>query len=180
MKQFILVIMSVLLFAACNNPKPEENKETTADTSLAKPQPAEFADAKYMQIGKSGLDNLAAGNVDAWMESFADNAVYQWNTGDSLAGKKAIMDYWKDRRANVIDSLSFSNVIWLPVKVNQPQSTEAPGIWLLGWYRVDAKYKTGKRMTQWMHMAQHFDANDKVDRIIHYMDKASVMAATKK
>ncbi len=181
MKQFILVIMTVLLFAACNNPKPEEKAETTtSDTSLSRPQSAEFADTRYTQIGKSGLDNLSAGNVDAWMENFADDAVYQWNTGDSLAGKKAIMDYWKDRRANVIDMLTFSNVIWLPVKVNQPQSTEAPGTWLLGWYRVDAKYKTGKSMTQWMHMAQHFNANDKIDRIIHYMDKALVMEATKK
>lgn len=181
MKQFLLVIMSFLLFTACNNPKPDETTTTSTTTDAeTKPQPAEFADPKYMQMGKTGLDNLAAGNVDAWLEAFADNAVYQWNTGDSLAGKKAIMDYWKDRRTNVIDSLRFSEIIWLPVKVNQPQSSEAPGTWLLGWYRVDAKYKTGKRMTQWMHMAQHFDANDKIDRIIHYMDRASVAAATSK
>ena len=131
-------------------------------------------------MGKSGLDNLSSGNVDAWMESFADNAVYQWNNGDSIAGKQAIIKYWKDRRSNVIDSLTFSNLIWLPVKVNQPQSNEAAGVWLLGWYRLDAKYKTGKKMTQWMHMAQHFDANDKVDRVIHYMDRAPINAATKK
>jgi hypothetical protein len=40
--------------------------------------------------------------MDAWMAEFADNAVYYWNSGDSLVGKPAIDKYWRNRRANVL------------------------------------------------------------------------------
>jgi hypothetical protein len=88
--------------------------------------------------------------------------------------------YWKKRRSEVIDSISFSNAIWLPLKVNQPQSVEQAGNWLLAWYQVSAKYKTGKRMSQWVHTDMHFDANDKIDRYIQYLDHVPINAATKK
>lgn len=115
------------------------------------------------------------------MNSFADNAVYIWNNGDSLAGKAAIAAYWKKRRGEVIDSISFSQDIWLAIKVNQPQTpAQAPGNWALGWYAVSAKYKTGKRMNQWIHTAMHFDANDKIDRVVQFLDRAPINAATKK
>jgi hypothetical protein len=39
--------------------------------------------------------------MDAWMAEFADNAVYYWNSGDSLVGA-AIDKYWRNRRANVL------------------------------------------------------------------------------
>lgn len=120
------------------------------------------------------------GDIDGWMATFADNAVYVWNNGDSIAGKPAITAYWKKRRSDVIDSISFTNQIWLPIKVNQPQSVEQPGVWLLSWHLTMAKYKTGKRMAQWMHTDYHFDASDKIDRVIQYLDRVPINAATKK
>lgn len=180
-KIFAWTVCSIFIIA-CNNEKPAE--EPTAAEPLtetpAVPAPVEFADARYTEIGKDGLAALASGDVDRWMSSFADNAVYFWNNGDSAAGKPAITAYWKKRRTEDIDSISFSNTIWLPVRVSRTQANEQPGVWLLGWYMVDVKYKTGKKMVQWMHMATHFDATDKVDRVIHYLDRAPVLAATKK
>jgi hypothetical protein len=38
-------------------------------------QDVEFADAKYAERGKKSLD-LTKGDMDAWIEEFADNAVY--------------------------------------------------------------------------------------------------------
>jgi hypothetical protein len=183
MKKTIAVALATFIFFACSSPKTEDKAATTADSAVAapaKPQPAEFADPKYSEIGKMGLASLSSGNIDAWMSSFADNAVYAWNSGDSLAGKAAISAYWKKRRGEVIDSITFSNQIWLPIKVNQPQSVEQPGTWLLGWYFTQAKYKTGKKMAQWVHTDMHFDANDKIDRVIQYLDRAPINAATKK
>ena len=133
-----------------------------------------------MDVGKKGIAALSAGDVEGWMNGYADNAVYVWNNGDSIAGKAAITAYWKKRRTEAIDSISFTNAIFLPIKVNQPQSVEAPGVWLLGWYQVNAKYKTGKRMTQWIHTDMHFDANDKIDRVIQYLDRAPINAAMMK
>jgi len=183
MKKAIAIAFATTLFLACSSEKTENKSEATADSAVATPaktQPVEFADSKYSEIGNKGLAGLSSGDIDGWMSSFADNAVYIWNSGDSLAGKAAITAYWKKRRGEVIDSLSYKNQIWLPIKVNQPQSVEQTGIWLLGWYEVTAKYKTGKTMSQWIHTDMHFDANDKIDRAIQYIDRAPINAATKK
>lgn len=185
MKKLILITAGCVFLFSCNNEKKDDKPATTTDTAVAKkesaaPAPAEFADAKYGDIGKSSLAKLSAGDVAGWVNDFADDAVYQWNNGDSLAGKKAISDYWTKRRTEVIDSLTFSKEIWLPIKVNKPQSVEAPGIWALGWYMCEAKYKTGKKMVQWMHMDLHFNSADKIDRAIHYLDKAPINAAATK
>lgn len=181
MKRMLVWALGSILFAGCNNEKPAEAKEDKmAAATETKMQPAEFGDAKYAGIGKKGLAALSAGDVAGWLEGYADNAVYVWNSGDSLAGKAAITDYWKKRRAEVIDSLTFSNEIFLPIKVNQPQSVEQPGNWLLSWYQVNAKYKNGKRMSQWIHVDMHFDATDKIDRVIQYIDRAPINAALAK
>ena len=186
MKKLMFWTICSLLFIACSDQKKEEPKTETPAAATAAPEtkeagPVEFADAKYMDIGKKGIASLSSGDIDGWMSSYADNAIYYWNAGDSVAGKAAITTYWKKRRTEVIDSISFSSDIWLPVKVNTPQQPiQAPGIWLLGWYKVDAKYKTGKRMTQWIHTDMHFDANDKIDRVIQYLDRAPINAAMKK
>jgi len=184
MKKLMFWTLCSLLFIACNDQKKEEAATETTPVAAAEPKetPAvEFADAKFADIGKKGIAALSSGDIDGWMSSYADNAVYIWNSGDSVAGKAAISDYWKKRRTEVIDSISFSNDIWLAVKVNTPQqAVQAPGVWLLGWYKVDSKYKTGKRMGQWIHTDMHFDANDKIDRVIQYLDRAPINAAMKK
>jgi hypothetical protein len=182
MKRLMSLTFISFLFFSCSESKPADEKTAVDSVAAvpAKPQPAEFADTKYAEIGRKGLAQLSSGDIDGWMSAFADNAVYVWNNGDSLAGKPAITTYWKERRSKVIDSISFINQIWLPIKVNQPQSVEQPGIWVLGWYQTLAKYKTGKRMGQWIHTDMHFDANDKIDRLIQYLDHVPILAATKK
>jgi hypothetical protein len=184
MKKTIAMALAIPLFFACSNQKTDDKAATTDSTAAATPAkvlPTEIGDSKYVAIAKSGNSNLSSGNIDAWMTSFADNAVYIWNNGDSLAGKPAITAYWKQRRGSVIDSISFTHDIWLAVKVNEPQQPEhLPGNWALGWYLTQAKYKTGKRMAQWIHTAIHFNANDKIDRLVQFLDRAPINAATKK
>ncbi len=184
MKKTIAMAFAISLFFACTNQKTEDKVVAIVDSSAATPAkvlPTEIADARYVDIGKLGNASLSSGNIDAWMGTFADNAVYIWNNGDSLSGKPAIAAYWKKRRGEVIDSISFSQDIWLAVKVNVPQqAAHLPGVWLLGWYLTKAKYKTGKGMGQWIHTAMHFDASDKIDRVIQFLDRAPINAATKK
>lgn len=180
MKQYLLAAGMALLSVACGN--QAEEKETKAEAAApeaaATSAPTEIGDPKLMDVGKAGLANLSKGDVAAWMNDFADNAVYQWNNGDSLAGKEAIAKYWTDRRANALDSITFSHDIWLPLKVNQPQNDRvAPGVWLLSWYQVDAKYKNGNKMTQWIHTTMHFNDAGKIDRVIQYLDRAPINKA---
>jgi hypothetical protein len=176
MKKILLLPLICTLFAACTSEVRHDNK-SEASQVVNKPQPAEFADQKYAEIGKKMFSALSRGDMAGYLNDYADNAVYQWNSGDSLAGKTAITEYWTKRRMEIIDSLKFSNEIWLPIKVNQPQSVEAPGVWLLAWYQVNAKYKTGKYMVQWMHLDLHFNSNDKIDRAIQYVDRVPINAA---
>ena len=147
-----------------------------------KPTPdIEFADAKYTEIGKKGMNALGSGDIDAWMSTFSDNARYLWSSGDSLVGKQAIHDYWKNRRANVIDSISFVNDIWLPVEVNKPQrGPDRAGVWLFSWYMVKVKYKNNQKLAMWIHNDMHFDANDKIDIMVQYLDRAPINAALAK
>ena len=181
--QLLWAVCSIfLVLTACGDSKPaEEAAQTVTPDSTDAVAPAEFADAKYAEIVKNGLNSLSAGDVSGWMAAFADNAVYVWNSGDSLAGKAAISEWWTKRRTDVIDSLTNKNQIFLPIKVNKPQSVEAPGIWVLGWWEATAKYKTsGKKMTQWIHSDTHFNADGKIDRVIQYIDMAVVNKAMTK
>jgi hypothetical protein len=45
---------------------------------------------------------------------------------------------------------------------------------------VNAKYKTGKKLQFWVHADMHFDANDKIDQYIQYIDRAPIVKATMK
>jgi ketosteroid isomerase-like protein len=179
MRKIFLFVLCASVSVSCKKEETtkKEVADTAADTII---KPAEFADPKYAEIGKKTLADMEKGDMDSWMNIYADNAVYVWNSGDSLVGKPAIASYWKQRRANVIETITFKDAIWLPIMVNKPQSVEAKGVWLLAWYKTTAKYRKGKEMTQWIHTDYHFDGNDKVDRVIQYVDKAAINAALPK
>ena len=183
MKKIFFFLAGCIVMAACNN-KPAETATATSDTSTAAstapketPQ-SEFADPKYTEMGKAMMNQLANNEIDAWANNFADNAKFRWSSGDSLDGKAAILSYWKERRGKVIDSLRFTTDVWLPIKVNRPQAgPDVPGVWLLSWYMVNVKYKNGKKLTFWIHSDLHYNAEDKVDQYIQYIDRAPINAA---
>ena len=178
MKNLMFILLGCTLLWACNQPKPEP--APTAEP--VKQQPLEIGDSKYIDIAKQAMRSLFEGNVDGFVANLSDDARFEWNYLDSLQGKKAISDYWKDRRGNVIDTLTASGEIWLTVKANEPPAPNLPtGTWVFSWYKVTAKYKTtGKSMTQWIHQVQHFNANDKIDYISQFLDRVPIQAATKK
>jgi hypothetical protein len=171
---FFALTLSALILA-CTQPKPEV-VEAPADVT---PPPAEFADPRFAEIGKQGLNALASGDIDSFVSDFAENAVYRWNAGDSVVGKQAIHAYWKDRRTNAIDKIVYADDIWLPIKINQPQKgPDVPGVWLLSWFRATITYKkSGKTITQWIHTDYHFDSSDKIDIVVMYLDRAPINAA---
>ena len=181
MKKMILLALCTALWVSCKKAEPTEPAAPGEPTAEATTQPqAEFADAKYTEIGKKYMEALRKGDTDAMMAVYTDDAKYYWNGGDSLVGKKAISDFWVNRRKNTIESLTYKNDIWLPVKVNRPQRMEKTGVWLLSWYEVTVKYKGGKSMTQWMHLLFHFNDSDKVDQVSQYVDRVPIMEAMPK
>ncbi len=179
--KFLTGLMSLIVLVACNN-KASDTSKTNSDTSAAttaEAKPAEIADAKYMDYGKRFLASFSKGDIDGWLSDWADNGVFVWNSGDSLSGKAEVAKYWKSRWSG-LDSITFMNEIWLPMQVNKPQSVEQPGVWLLGWYMFNEKFKNGKRVVEWAHDDLHFNSDGKVDRQIHYVDMAPIKAAMMK
>ena len=179
MRKVLAGMISLAVLASCNNKSNEPEKTSTDTTASKEVKAADFADAKYVDYGKHFLTSFSKADIDGWLSDWADNGVFLWNSGDSVVGKAAIAKYWKDRWSN-LDSLNFANEIWLPIQVNKPQSVEASGTWLLGWYMFNEKFKNGKHVVEWAHDDLHFNSDGKVDRQIHYVDMAPIKAAMSK
>jgi hypothetical protein len=182
MRKILLGTICLIMAAACKNDEGEKGTSQTviAGESTKGQAPVEFADQKYVDMGKKTLQQFASGDIDGWATGFADNIIFRWSSGDSLVGKEAITRYWKDRRKNVVSSIETSNGIWLPIKVNQPQSIEEKGIWLLNWHQVKATYKNNETLNFWVHIDMHYNNDQKIDQIIQYVDRAPINAALAK
>jgi len=178
MRNLVFALFCSIALIACNKSKVEE---AAAPVAPVEPPQAEIGDARYAEIGKQGLAALSSGDIDSWMAGFADNARYYFSGGDSLIGKEAIAAYWKDRRTNVIDKMEFTNDIYTPLKVNRPQKgPDQAGVWLLSWFQTSVTYKNGESLKFWVHNDFHFDANDKIDVVVQYFDRAPINAALAK
>ena len=72
MKKMLVRALGLVLFIGCNSENATESKTEAAVAPTgteAKMQPAEFADAKYADIGKQGLTALSSGDIDGWMKA---------------------------------------------------------------------------------------------------------------
>jgi hypothetical protein len=178
MRKLLLIACCAIVLAACNKPAEEAAKP---EPEVKPAPPTELADMKYAEIGKQALAGLSSGDIDKFVSNYADNAKYFWSAGDSLIGKQAIVDFWKNRRTNVIETLEFANDVWLPIKINTPQKgPDRKGVWLVSWVQIKVKYKNGGQVGMWVHMDFHFDDTDKIDQVVMYIDNAPILAALAK
>jgi hypothetical protein len=180
MKNVLYALIGSAVLLSCSQPKQQQEEQPVKEVEVTPPPAELILDQKYVNIGKEGNTALASGDVAAWMNGFADNARYDWSSGDSLVGKQKISEYWTDRRGKVIDKLVFKSTIWLTLKVNQPQGREESGVWLISWSQIESTYKNGATVKMWTHIDIHFDSNDKIDHVIQYIDRAPIMAALAK
>ncbi|MFI5130708.1 MAG: nuclear transport factor 2 family protein [Chitinophagales bacterium] len=184
MKRMFILVASCMLLFACSDEKKEEaktedsSKSTTASTD--KKAAAEILDLSMADPIKKSWAAFSKGDVDAMSADFDDNILYNWSGGDSVRGKKGIQDYYKGRW-NLIQSVSFSNEIVLPLQVNESQQPKyaPPGKWVLYWAMTDVAYKNGKKISFWSHTVNHFNDAGKIDYIGHYMDRHPIIEATK-
>ena len=182
MKKFLLGVMVSAFLLSCNNEKKDEvakAADSTTETSATDKKPAsELLDLSAGESVKQSFEAFAKGDIDGMTASFDDNIRYTWSSGDSLIGKKAVADYYKDR-LSLIDSVSVAEPIVLPVQVNESQSKYAPtGKWVLYWAMLNVKYKNGKKISFWMHNVNHFNDAGKVDFVGQYIDRGQIAAAT--
>src|SRR5690349_10709888 len=122
MKKFFPVALAVTVLIACNDKKSDEKTSgsDTTKTSMSstdKKPATELLDLSAADPVRNSFAAFAKGDLNGMTANYDDNVRYTWSSGDSLIGKKAVMDYYAGRW-KLIDSISFSNDIVLPVQVN--------------------------------------------------------------
>ncbi len=175
------IFVSTFLFA-CNNEKKDETAATAPELKSDKAQaPVELiADSNLVNGTKATMAAFENKDVNGYTANMADDVRFLWSGGDSLVGKQAVKDYYTGR-FNIIDTIRFSNPIFLPVKANVSPNggVTAAGTWMLDWYMVNVKYKNGKRIGFWVHNAMHYNDAGKIDQVAQYIDRHPIIEATK-
>jgi hypothetical protein len=178
------IAFAMLLLSACNSAsdkKPEaietpvENSERPAATDAANSivLPASSTDGV-----KKAIEAYASGDIAAFTADMDENIKFYYPApGDSLVGKKAVVDFYTKRRA-MADSIQVVNPIYLGIR-NSTNPAVAQGDWLMAWYTYAIKYKNGKRVGLPIHIVQHMNNSGKVDIMAMYYDMHRVMEASK-
>ena len=180
MKKIISVIFIAAFLFACN----EEKKDETASAEVKSDKPMApvelIMDSNFVAATQATMAAFQSKDIEGYTANMDDNIKFRWSGGDSLVGKQAVKDYYTGR-FNIIETISFSNPIFLPVMANQSPNggVTAAGKWMLNWYMVNVKYKNGKALGFWVHNAMHFNAAGKIDESAQYIDRHPIMEATK-
>jgi len=172
---FVLLLAGLGLAAAAQ--KAPKAGARQAKNAMGKPA-MEFADGRFIETGKAAAKLFEQGRIEEWADYLSPDAVYMWSNGDSLAGRSAVIQYWRERWNTVVSGLKFSEEIWLPIQVNAADAGPEPGTWVLTWHRVDATYRNGKSLTFHVHLVHHFNEAGKIDRTINYMDHSKIREIT--
>lgn len=180
MKKIISVIFVAAFLFACNNEEKKGDGTTTDAKSETGKAPVELLnDSNLVNSIKTAFTAFESKDIEGYTANLADNVMFRWSGGDSLAGKQAVKDYYSGR-FNIIDNIKFSDYIFLPVMANvSPNGVIPAGKWMLSWYKVDVKYKNGKAITFWAHNTQHYNDAGKIDFFSQYIDRHPLMEATK-
>lgn len=181
MKKMLFGVLFSALIISCNNENTEEQpSENKSTEEVAKKPATEILDLSEADGVKAGFAALSKKDIPGFTADYDDNVKQLWSGGDSLIGKSAVVDYWNGRM-NLIDSLNFSELILLPIRVNESQSPKyaTPGKWVMAWNFSHVKYKNGKTLHFWVHTDFHYNDAGKINTIVQYIDRAPILEATK-
>lgn len=182
MKKFLLGVLASACLFACNADKKGEIKTTATKSATAddtKKPAAELLDPAMGEDIKNVYKSLAKGDIDGMTANYDENILFTWSSGDSLVGKQAVTDYWKNRWS-IIESLEFTNQVVLPIQVNEKQApTQRTGKYALYWGLTNAKYKNGKTVQFMSHSVNHYNDAGKIDYVRMYYDRLPITEATR-
>ncbi|MEP7254287.1 MAG: hypothetical protein ABI666_00855 [Ferruginibacter sp.] len=183
MKKIMTFFIISAFLVACNNEKKDETPaaaDTKAATATGKAPVELIMDSNFVNQSKAAFTAFENKDVNGYTAAMDDKVMFRWSGGDSLVGKQAVQDYYTGR-FNIIETIKFSDHIFLPVMANVSPNggATATGKWMLSWYKTDVKYKNGKAITFWAHNAQHFNDAGKMDQMVQYIDRHPIMEASR-
>lgn len=177
MKKILMGMFVSAFMISCNSEK--KDSETAGTDSAAAKTTDEVLAMSEGDWAKTALAAFSKGDVEGMTANYEDTVLFLWSSMDSLRGKTAVQDYYKGRW-QIIDSISFSDHIILPVNIKTQQSPFAPtGKWTLVWSFAHVKYKNGNKIDFWVHNVYHHSSSGKVDFVGQYIDRHPIMEATK-
>lgn len=179
MKQ-CLVYSFFILLASCTNPETAEPAMVKAAATNAT-RDIEMGDQRLAHAVKQMNEDFQKGNMEAWLRRYTEDAVFVFSCGDSLVGREAIAQYWKERRHRLMDTIEMSSEVLLPVSINTPTANQyKKGNWLLNWYQVHVRFQNKEELSFLVHVDHHFDSAGLIDRSIQYMDFVPIRNALQK
>ena len=181
MKKILFGVFVSVFFIGCAEKAEEKTAAaTSAPTEETKKPPTEVLDLSEADGIRTGSAAFLKGDIDGMTAGFADNVKFFFSGGDSLIGKQNVKDYFSNRW-KLIDSVTYSETILLPIRINESQSPQyaTVGKWVLSWNFVHVKYKTGKWVHFWIHTDYHYDDAGKVNTVVQYIDRQPIAQATK-
>jgi hypothetical protein len=179
MTKFILSLVAASCLYACNSDKTAGIDSKATDKPDSTKPASQLLDISEADAVKKGLTSFATGNVDAMISEYDENILYTWSGGDSLHGRNAIADYWKNRWG-VIERMNLINTVVQPIQVNEAQVPgQRTGKYVFSWSMVDIAYKNGKKLHFMMHTVNHYNDAGLIDYVSLYYDRLPIMEATK-
>ena len=182
MKKFLFGVIISTTFISCadkaeEKPTTEATAPTTTETKKAATEVLDLSEADGIKAGSAAFTK---GDIDGMTAGFDDNIRYFFSGGDSLIGKQAVKDYYTGRW-KLIDSVMYSESVYLPIKINESQSPQYAtlGKWVLSWNFAHVKYKNGKWLHFWIHTDYAYNDAGKVKTVVQYIDRRPIMEATK-
>ncbi len=179
MKRILFGIFICVFLVACKDTKNETKSSSDVTSSNGMKQPIELLDSTLVGPVKASFASFTKGDIDGFTADYDDNVRFIWSGGDSLVGRQAVKDYFAGRW-KLIETLKFSNDIFLPIQANvSPNGQAQTGKWMLHWVQTDVKYKNGKSLSFWLHNASHYNDAGKIDYVAQYIDRHPLLEATK-
>lgn len=180
MKKIFYGFAFSLFLLACNDKTEDKTATATSTETSTDKKPTDVLDLSEADGVRAAFAALANKDVAGMTANYSDDIRYYWSGGDSAIGKQAVTDYWSGRM-KLIDSINFSEVILLPIRINESQSPQyaTPGKWVMAWTFTHVKYNNGKKIDFWVHTDYHYNDEGKINTVVQYIDRVPIMEATK-
>lgn len=173
-KTILFALVAIGCLNSCND-KPADKPAGEVEKKTAS---MELLPMVVTEPIKAAFEAFSKKDVDGFTAGLAEDVRYFWSSGDSLIGKQAVKDYYS-RRFALLDTITFTDHIFVPLQMYEPQSPNVPtGKWILHWANAHATYKNGKHINFWVHQVNHYNEAGMIDYQDQYLDRSQIAAAT--
>lgn len=150
------LLLLACLLAACHGHPPDP--------------PADYAavPAPYLVLAQKAITYQADDQLDDWARLLADDVEYQGTDTARLAGKAAVLAYWRQQR-DPTRRVRLSGFSLLPVQTGlKLPLANLPGVYVAAVFRRRVEYATGRADERPVCLWLHFNEQKLIDRLYSF------------